>query len=361
MKRTDHEFRVGILLLVLTLATLQAFAQADLWVAVENETCDPCNAGQRATIVNVITNDGPSPDPNVLAQLATPALSTEVVPDSWTTTQGSYDADPYGNVVFLDDSGMAYILSATLGVMTPASTARLTYQVDLAMEPPPVSDLTVNAPPDLAGPWEHRGGAFGQRFFEWDATADLEWVDDGSANPTQGCGALIGFTPGNIALIDRGSCEFGLKSLNAQAVGASAAIIANNDPTQPLSAILMGGGVFGDEVTIPALMITYDDGAILRERILVLGETVNASVRQVPSVGPLDPWAVTTEGSGYPSVWAFGTNDPDCCPLDDPDFPACCPSGTTDNLLYLSYTVTAVIFADDFEDGDPLAWSLVYP
>ncbi len=351
-----------VVLLAVVLGAPPVFGQADLSVTAVNQTCDPCNAGQRATIVNTVTNLGPDPDPDVAMQLATAALSTEVVADSWSTDVGQFDVDPSGNPVFLDDAGLAYIMLVSGAVMTAGLTGTVTYQVDLAMEPPSVSDLTVNSPPDLAGPWEHRGGAFGQPFQSWDTTADLEWVNDGSSLPTQGCGALIGFTPGNIALIDRGNCEFGLKALGAEAVGASAAIIVNNDPAQPLSGILMGAGEFGSEVTVPALMITYDDGAILRQRILVLGETVNASVRHVPSVGPLEPWVVSSEPSGFPSMWAFGNNDPDCCPLTDPDFPNCCSAATnTDNLVYLSYTVTPVVFTDGFESGDLLAWSLVYP
>jgi hypothetical protein len=38
---------------------------------------------------------------------------------------------------------------------------------------------------------------------------------------------FAGFTPGRIALIQRGSCFFGVKVLNAQAAGASGVIIFN--------------------------------------------------------------------------------------------------------------------------------------
>jgi PKD repeat protein len=206
----------------------------------------------------------------------------------------------------------------------------MTLDVDLDMESPPVSDLTVNSPADLAGPWEHRAAAFGQPFYDWDATADLEWVDDGSVRPQEGCQALQGFTPGNIALIDRGNCEFGLKALGAEAVGASAVIIVNNDPAQPLSGILMGAGEFGTEVTVPVLMIHYDDGAILRPRMLTMGETVNGSVQHLPSVGPGEPWVVTNDANNW-AMWAFGNNDPDCvlaaggqCSSSSTEWPVCC-------------------------------------
>ena len=45
---------------------------------------------------------------------------------------------------------------------------------------------------------------------------------------------FAGFTAGNIALLQRGSCSFALKAMNAEAAGASAVIIFNqgNDPTR---------------------------------------------------------------------------------------------------------------------------------
>jgi hypothetical protein len=55
-------------------------------------------------------------------------------------------------------------------------------------------------------------------------------VDDGSANPDQGCGPLVNAAAvaGKIALVRRGSCLFGIKSRNAQAAGAIATFILNN-------------------------------------------------------------------------------------------------------------------------------------
>lgn len=51
-----------------------------------------------------------------------------------------------------------------------------------------------------------------------------------SVDATPGCEAadFVGFTPGHIALISRGSCPFALKAANAQAAGASGVVIYNN-------------------------------------------------------------------------------------------------------------------------------------
>ena len=80
-------------------------------------------------------------------------------------------------------------------------------------------------------------------------------TDDQNA---QACDVISSDLSGAIALIRRGSCEFGLKALNAQNAGASAVIIYNNEDTgQPLST---SGGSFGNEVSIPVFSITGSDG-----------------------------------------------------------------------------------------------------
>ena len=65
-----------------------------------------------------------------------------------------------------------------------------------------------------------------------DVTAAVTPVDINLADPaatTSGCeaGDFTGFPVGNIALIQRGSCNFSVKALNAEAAGASAVIIFN--------------------------------------------------------------------------------------------------------------------------------------
>ena len=59
---------------------------------------------------------------------------------------------------------------------------------------------------------------------------DVEFPPAGAAGTTDsGCEAsdFAGFTPGNIALIQRGACTFEVKANNAKAAGASAVIIFN--------------------------------------------------------------------------------------------------------------------------------------
>lgn len=60
-------------------------------------------------------------------------------------------------------------------------------------------------------------------------------VDDGSANPSEGCGPLInpGEIQGRIAVVNRGTCTFGKKAHNAQQVGAVGVLILNNRAETP--------------------------------------------------------------------------------------------------------------------------------
>ncbi len=68
---------------------------------------------------------------------------------------------------------------------------------------------------------------------------------------------------GKIAVVYRGACEFGAKALNAQNEGAIAVIIVNHSP----GVIPMGGGANGGSVTIPVIMISNSDGALLYDDI----------------------------------------------------------------------------------------------
>lgn len=123
---------------------------------------------------------------------------------------------------------------------------------------PDPATLRVDAPSAAAGDYVVRRASFGGAVPAAGTTTGLELVSDGSAAPEQGCQALQGFSPGNIALVRRGSCEFGSKALNAQNAGAIAVIVVNN--TGSNTTIAMGGGANGGSVTIPAVMIGNTDG-----------------------------------------------------------------------------------------------------
>ncbi|MEQ6901797.1 M28 family metallopeptidase [Nocardioides sp. YIM 152588] len=84
---------------------------------------------------------------------------------------------------------------------------------------------------------------------------------------TSGCEPedFIGFTPGHIALLQRGACTFQLKAENAAAAGAVAVVFFNqgntDDPSRTgIPAVTLSAGYTGG---IPALNATYDLGVDL--------------------------------------------------------------------------------------------------
>lgn len=79
---------------------------------------------------------------------------------------------------------------------------------------------------------------------------------------TSGCEAadFAGFTPGAIALVQRGTCTFEIKAANAQAAGAAAVIVFNEG--QPGRTEAFAGGL-GRPFTIPIVGVSYEDGAEL--------------------------------------------------------------------------------------------------
>ena len=76
--------------------------------------------------------------------------------------------------------------------------------------------------------------------------------------------ANAGDVAGKIAVVYRLDCEFGVKALNAQNAGAVGVIIINNVSGAP---VIPGAGGVGSQITIPAIMISDIDGALLRPYI----------------------------------------------------------------------------------------------
>jgi hypothetical protein len=93
-------------------------------------------------------------------------------------------------------------------------------------------------------------------------TGVLAIVDDGTVGDSLGCNELINPTEiaGKIAVVYRGSCEFGTKAFMAQNAGAIGVILINNVPGDPLG---MLGGTDGLNVTIPVAMISQIDGQVI--------------------------------------------------------------------------------------------------
>ena len=163
---------------------------------------------------------------------------------------------------------------------TPADGSRPRMQMYL-WDPVGGDDLEVNAPENVVGDYIMVQASFGGNL-NTAITGDVVEVDDGSGNPSEGCNALTngGAINGNIAMIDRGNCQFGTKCLNAQNAGAIAVIVCNNEGGNPFA---MAPGNDGDLVTIPAVMIRQDDCATIR---LELSNGLNVTMFSNPNPPP---------------------------------------------------------------------------
>ena len=138
--------------------------------------------------------------------------------------------------------------------------------------------FTVNSPSNLQGDYFAVKSAFGDTDFTA-YSGNLVLVNDGSADPTLGCNSFANAAAvnGNIAVIERGTCYFVEKVMNAQNAGAIGVLMINNVPGAP---IIMGGN--DGNITIPAVMISKTDGAAILSA-LNNNETINVTITNTNS------------------------------------------------------------------------------
>jgi hypothetical protein len=137
------------------------------------------------------------------------------------------------------------------------SDPRLVAQVDLGELP----NLVTIASGSAAGTYEAAGAAFGPAPTAAGLSGNIVLVNDGvngAGTPpgtmTDGCEPFT-VPAGSIALVDRGFCNFVVKGANAQASGASAMIVADNQPGFP--ATMTGTN---PAITIPSVRVSQADG-----------------------------------------------------------------------------------------------------
>jgi hypothetical protein len=128
------------------------------------------------------------------------------------------------------------------------------------------AEVTIDAPSSAAGTYKAAGATFGADPTDEGLAGDVVLVSDGSASPTLGCGPLVAFPAGAIALVDRGTCPFVQKARNAQAAGAAAVIVANNVAGDPTT--LTGSD---PSITIPVVHVSQADGAVIRTGLPATG------------------------------------------------------------------------------------------
>lgn len=173
------------------------------------------------------------------------------------TTGASVNASPTGNITY------------TVAGTTAGCTNNATVQV--TVNPVPAAPAVVSGndvgfvmlnTPAVQGQYAYTLTAAGwgsPNFATVSVEADMV-IARSAANDSLLCTAAINQAQiaGKIAVVYRGTCEFGIKALNAQNAGAVAVIVVNNVADAPIE---MGPGVNGPNVTIPVFMVTQAVGA----------------------------------------------------------------------------------------------------
>ncbi|PZF81191.1 hypothetical protein C1I92_22350 [Jiangella anatolica] len=131
--------------------------------------------------------------------------------------------------------------------------------------------IVVDAPSTGAGEYEAVAAGFGQAPAAAGIPGTLARVADGTGDPADGCEALVGFPAGSIAVVDRGTCGYTVKVLNAQAAGAIAVVVVNNVPGDPVT---MTGTAPAN--TIPSVMISMEAGAVVKPGLPAAGRVHGA-------------------------------------------------------------------------------------
>ncbi|MDO6392064.1 T9SS-dependent M36 family metallopeptidase [Pontibacter sp. BT731] len=148
---------------------------------------------------------------------------------------------------------------------TPADGFAPRMQMYLWSSPPDPDMVSVTSPSSVAGSYPATEAAWARKLTSDPVVGKLVVGQGTSAVPQEGCGVLSNTAAiaGNIAVAYRGNCPFTEKVEAAQLAGAIAVVVINNAPGDPIAM----GGTPTMPITIPAVMISQEAGALLRARL----------------------------------------------------------------------------------------------
>lgn len=116
--------------------------------------------------------------------------------------------------------------------------------------------------------------AFGAALTAGGTSGALALYNDGTGVASDACELSVASLTGKVAVVDRGTCDFVVKVLNAQKAGAIAVIIANN-----VDGNAFGPGGSSKLIKIPSGMVTKADGATLKG---LAGQSTNLHKNPAP-------------------------------------------------------------------------------
>jgi len=179
-----------------------------------------------------------------------------------------------------------------------------------------------NSPASIEGSYAFGTGDWGPAVIDSIWTGDLKIIDDGSAEPTIGCEPVMEADQlaGFIAVVDRATCNFSLKTFHAQEAGAIAVIIINNNPLEGV--INMAGGDRAADGVIPSVFLSFEDGEILKAAMadgpvnmtignVKFGNNIGANLTEIisPLIGIVPESELSAEGIYTLAPGALITNN----------------------------------------------------
>ncbi len=170
---------------------------------------------------------------------------------------GNFQVNNFGNGGSGNDPVLAEAQDGSgtdnANMSTPADGSSPRMQMYLWNPPVPNGFVTVNSVDYGAF-----GASFGPALTIAGTQGALAVYNDGTGVSSDGCETSVGSLTGKVAIVDRGTCNFTVKVLNAQKAGAVAVVIVNNT-----SGAFAPGGT-ERRIKIPSGMVTMADGATLK-------------------------------------------------------------------------------------------------
>jgi len=180
----------------------------------------------------------------------------------FTEAAGNFQTDNFGRGGAAGDPVLAEAQDGSgtdnANFATPADGSSPRMQMFLWTGAGGTHEVLVNSP--ITARYSATGATFGPALTTTGLTGNVTLVNDGKDTPTDACSRIATSLAGRIALVDRGTCNFTDKALNAQRAGATGIIVMNN--VGGTEVFTMGGT--SRAVRIPAVMISQNDGAQLR-------------------------------------------------------------------------------------------------
>jgi Zn-dependent M28 family amino/carboxypeptidase len=254
--------------------------------AAEPAGCGPLDASTAATLVDCVGVDG------VKAHLS--ALQAIADANSGTRASGTPGFDASADYVE-KQAGEAGLTVTTQDFQFPFFQQNSAAFAQTAPTPAEYADGKDYAVMSLSGSGRVSGTA---------VPVDLQLPPTGGS--TSGCEAadFAGFGAGSIALMQRGTCEFGVKAANAAAAGAVGAVIFNDGSAPDRQELLLGN--LGTPVAIPVVGTPFALGQTLQNATLSLQVDAISEIRSTTDVlaelPGEDPSQVVVVGSHLDSV-----------------------------------------------------------